>query len=407
MVAPTFVVVGASLAGARAASALRDEGFDGRVVLVGEEAALPYERPPLSKSYLRGESSLAAAEVFDEAHYASHDIELLLGVAATGLDATRREVRLADGSTIEFDRLLLATGASPRRLTVPGASLDGVHYLRSARDADVIRAAAAAGGPMVVIGAGWIGTEVAASARQLGAEVTVVDVAGVPLERVLGTEVGGVFAELHRAHGVRLRLGTGITGLRGTGHVEEVTLDDGATLPAAAVVVGVGVEPRTELAAAAGLAIDNGVVTDAQLRTTVDSVFAAGDVASAFHPRYGTHLRLEHWSAALNQGPVAARNMLGGAVEYDRTPFFYSDQYDFGMEYRGWARDFDLVVFRGDRTEGAFLAFWLWERRVVAAMNANVWDVGDQLDALVRAATPVDPARLADAQIPLEALVPA
>ena len=397
----TNVIVGAGLAGAKAAETLRSEGFGGRIVLFGDEPIRPYERPPLSKTYLRAESAFDDAAVHDADFYASRDIELRTSTAVTSVEPAASEVVLQDGERVGYQRLLLATGAAPRALQVPGADLPGVHTLRTVRDADVIRGAVTAGGPVVVIGAGWIGAEASASARELGADVTMVDLGSVPLERVLGPEVGAVYRDLHQAHGVTLRLGLGIDAIGGAGHVEEVRLTDGSVLPAATVVVGIGVLPRVELAATAGLEVDNGVQTDAYLGTSAPQVYAAGDVANAWHPLYGTHIRLEHWSAALNQGPVAARNMLGLTTPYEKVPYFFSDQYDLGMEYRGRAPGDDPVVFRGDPAGGAFIAFWLHDGVVAAAMNANVWDQGDAIDALLAARCPVDPGALADPDVDL------
>ena len=400
----TFVIVGASLAGAKAAETLRAEGFDGRVVLIGDEALRPYERPPLSKEYLRGDKDFDAAAVHPAGFYDEHDIDLRTSTTVTAIGPAERSATLASGEQIAFDRLLLATGALPRRLSVPGADLPGVLYLRSVEDADTLRQAIGPRGQVVVIGAGWIGAEVAASARQLGAAVAMVELAAVPLERVLGPEVGAIYRDLHLGHGVDLHLGVGAESFIGSTVVEAVRLSDGTVLPATRVVVGVGVAPRAELAEAAGLAVDNGIVVDEHLETSVPGIFAAGDVANAFHPRYGTRIRLEHWSAALNQGPAAARAMLGQDVVYDRTPYFFSDQYDLGMEYRGWAPGFDQVVFRGDPTSGAFLCFWLRHGKVTAAMNANVWDAGDAIEAFLRADRLVDPARLGDPEIDLTGL---
>lgn len=391
-----IVIVGAGLAGAKAAETLRTEGYGGRIVLVGDEPVRPYERPPLSKDYLRGEAGFDAAAVHEAGFYAGHDIELRTATTVTALHPSDSAVELADGERIRYERLLLATGAAPRPLPIPGADLPGVHMLRNVADADAIREAVTGGGPLVVIGAGWIGAEVAASSRQLGAEVTMVDLVEVPLERVLGKEVGTVYRDLHRGHGVTLRLGVGIEAIDGAGRVEEVRLGDGSVLPAATVVVGVGVTPRVDLAAAAGLEIDNGVRTDAYLGTSAPQIYAAGDVANAWHPFHETWIRLEHWSAALNQGPVAAKNMLGLATPYDKVPYFFSDQYDLGMEYRGWAPGYDEVVFRGDPAGGEFIAFWLGDGVVRAAMNANVWDQGDALEALLIARATPDPAALAD-----------
>jgi 3-phenylpropionate/trans-cinnamate dioxygenase ferredoxin reductase component len=392
----TFVIVGAGLAGAKAAETLRFEGFDGRVVLVGEEPYRPYERPPLSKQYLRGERAFEDAAIHPAEFYHRQEIDLRTSTTVRTLDAARREVTFASGERLGYDRLLIATGATPRRLRIPGSELDGVYYLSNLSDADSLRKAITQGSQVVVAGAGWIGAEVAASARQLGASVSLVERGSVPLERVLGKEVGGIYADLHAAHGVDLRFGAGVDALLGSSVVEGVRLSDGTVLPAKVVVVGVGVEPRTELAGHAGLSIDNGIIVDEFLQTSVPGIYAAGDVANVFQPRYGGHIRLEHWSAALHQGPVAALNMLYHKKAYQRVPYFYSDQYDLGMEYRGWAPVFEEVVFRGDVTSGQFLAFWLHEHRVIAAMNANIWDLGDILERLVDVDRTIDSSMLAD-----------
>jgi 3-phenylpropionate/trans-cinnamate dioxygenase ferredoxin reductase component len=397
----THVIVGASLAGAKAAETLRAEGFEGRVVLVGAEAKRPYERPPLSKDYLRGEAGMEKVYVHDAGFYAEHDIELQLERRAVGLDPSSGELALDNDERLRYDRLLLATGAQPRRLPVPGGELDGVLYLRSVEDSDALRERLDHGGAVVVVGAGWIGAEVAASARQRGLDVTVLDPLGVPLERVLGVEAGTVYRDIHTDHGTKLLMGVGVEAFEGGTAVERVRTSDGRALECDFVVVGVGVEPRTELGANAGLRLDNGIAVDDQLRTSAPGVFAAGDVANAYHPFYGERIRVEHWANALNQGPAAARNMLGGAEPYDRLPYFFSDQYDVGMEYSGYARTWDRVVFRGDPASREFIAFWLVEDRVVAGMNVNVWDVTEPIQALIRDRVPVDDRRLADTDIPL------
>ena len=403
----TFVVVGAGLAGARAAQTLREEGFDGRIVLIGDDSERPYERPPLSKGYLQGAEPREKAYVHAPDYYAEHDIELRTGVTASGLDAADRSVLLSTGERLRADAILLATGAEPRRLTgAPGGSLPGIHVLRTMADSDALRAALDGAGRLVVVGAGWIGSEVAASARALGVEVTIVEPLSVPLERVLGTDAGAVFRDLHRDHGVDLRLGSGVEAFEGAGRVERVRLAGGETVDADVVVLGVGVAPRTRLAEGL-LEVSDGIVCDAALRTSVEGVFAAGDVARAFHPRLGAHLRVEHWANALNQGPAAARSMLGRPVSYDRVPYFFSDQYDVGMEYSGHAVGWDRVVFRGDPATREFIAFWLKDDRVLAGMNVNVWDVTEPIQALVRAGRPVDVRALADPDVPLETLVPA
>jgi 3-phenylpropionate/trans-cinnamate dioxygenase ferredoxin reductase subunit len=403
----TFVIVGASLAGAKAAETLRAEGFDERVVLIGAEDERPYERPPLSKDYLRGEVDRETVYVHPEGFYADHDIELRLGRTAVSLNTAARELALDDGERLRYDRLLLTIGAEPRSLSIPGGDLDGVLYLRSVADCDALRERLDRGGRVVVIGAGWIGAEVAASARQRGLEVTVIDPLTVPLERVLGTEVGAVYRDIHLDHGVQMLLGTGVEAFEGANAVERVRTTDGRELDCDFVVVGVGVQPRTVLAAQAGLAVDNGILVDEHLQTGAPGVFAAGDAANVHHPFYGERIRVEHWANALHQGPIAARAMLGEPDVYDRLPYFFSDQYDVGMEYAGFARTWDRVVFRGDPATREFIAFWLTGDRIVAGMNANVWDVTDPIQRLIRERVAVDDRRLADPHVSLEDLVPA
>jgi 3-phenylpropionate/trans-cinnamate dioxygenase ferredoxin reductase component len=400
----TVIIVGASLTGAKAAETLREEGFDGRLLLIGAESERPYERPPLTKDYLRSESPREKTYVHSEAFYGEHDIELITDTAVTALDPGRARVTLENGRELGYDRLLLATGAEPRRLSIPGAGLDGVHYLRTLADCDVLRERLKANGKVGVVGAGWIGAEFAASARQLGAEVTVIDAASVPLERVLGPEVGAVYRDVHRDHGVELQLDTGVEAFEGDISVQRVRTSDGRTIDCDFVVVGIGVVPRTLLAEAAGLRTDNGILVDERLATSHPDVYAAGDVANAWHPFYDRRVRVEHWANALNQGPAAARAMLGLDVVFDRIPYFYSDQYDLGMEYSGFATEWDQVVFRGDPADRVFVAFWLREQRVVAGMNVNVWDVNEQLQALIRSRRAVDPATLSDPDTPLESL---
>ncbi len=400
----TFVIVGASLAGAKAAETLREEGFDGRLVVIGDEDERPYERPPLSKDYVRGESEREKIYVHPERFYDEHDIELRLGHRARDLNTTARELTLDGGERLRYDRLLLATGARPRHLTIPGSDLDGVLYLRSVQDADALHARLDHGGSVVVVGAGWIGSEVAASARQRGLEVTVIEPAAVPLERVLGAEVGAIYRDIHADHETKLLLKTGVQAFEGDTSVQRVRTSDGRALVCDFVVVGVGVEPRTELAALAGLTVDNGIVVDECLQTSDPAVFAAGDVANAAHPFYGEPIRVEHWANALHQGPAAARNMLGRGETFDRLPYFFSDQYEVGMEYSGFARTWDRVVFRGDPAGREFIAFWMREDRVVAGMNVNVWDVTDPIRNLIRDRVPVEDHQLADPDVALEDL---
>jgi 3-phenylpropionate/trans-cinnamate dioxygenase ferredoxin reductase component len=401
----TFIIVGASLAGAKAAEELRSAGFDGRVVLLGAERERPYERPPLTKDYLRDESPREKAYVHEEGFYADQEIELDTGAEVSGVDVDASRVTLADGRELSFDRLLLTVGAEPRRIGVPGADLEGIHYLRTLADCDVLRERLQAGGRVAVIGAGWIGSEFAASARQRGLEVTLIDPLPLPNERVFGSEIGSFYRDVHAEHGVQLRLGDGVAAFEGDGRVQGVRTDSGAQVDCDFAVVGIGVSPRDGLARDAGLEVDDGIVVDEALRSSAPNVFAAGDVARAWHPFLGERIRVEHWSNALNQGPAVARAMLGEAISYDRIPYFFSDQYDVGMEYSGYARDWDEVVFRGDRAGGEFVAFWLRDDAVVAGMNVNVWDVNEHVQALIRSRATVDVGALTDADTPLESLV--
>lgn len=403
----TFVIVGAGLAGAKAAEALRAEGFDGRVVLIGDEADRPYDRPPLSKGYLLGNTEREKIYVHSEQWYADHDVDLRLGIQVTEIDRAARQVHTSQGDTVRYDKLLLATGSSPRRLDVRGADLSGVHYLRRVADSDALRSAFAAAQRVAVIGGGWIGLETAAAARAADCKVTLIERESLPLLGVLGPEVAQTYAALHRANGVEMRMGAEVIEIIGTAdEVAGVRLGDGDVIPADAVVVGVGIVPNVGLAEAAGLPLDNGVVVDEHLATTDTDVFAAGDVANAYYPVLGTRLRLEHWSAALNQGPVAAANMMGRSTAYDKVPYFFSDQYDSGMEYSGYAPrgGYDEVVFRGDVDSGEFIAFWCKGATVRAGMNVNIWDVNDAVEALVRSGAPIDPSKLADPDVPLTEL---
>jgi len=404
MTKPTFVIVGASLTGAKAAEELRTGGFDGRILLIGAEPERPYERPPLTKDYLRGESEREQAYVHPADFYARQEIELVTGVTVTAVEPGRSQVTLDDGRAVGYDRLLLATGAEPRRLQVPGADLDGIHYLRTLADSDLLRERLASRGRVVVVGAGWIGSEFAASARQRGCEVTVVDPMPLPIERIFGSEIGAFYRDVHRQHGVTLLLGDGVASFEGDGAVTRARTAGGREIECDFVVAGIGVIPRTGLAAEAGLTTSNGIVVSAGLQTSAPGIFAAGDVANAWHPSYQRQVRVEHWANALHQGPAVARAMLGQQVSYDRTPYFFSDQYDVGMEYSGYAPEWDEVVFRGDRAAGEFIAFWLRDGRVVAGMNVNVWEVNADVEALIRSGAKVDAGALADPDVPLGTL---
>jgi 3-phenylpropionate/trans-cinnamate dioxygenase ferredoxin reductase component len=401
----TIVIAGASLAGAKAAQELREHGFDGRVVLIGTEPERPYERPPLTKDYLRGESEREKAYVHAADFYGKHDIDLMTGTTVTAIDPDASRVTLDDGSELSYDKLLLTTGSEPRRIAGPGAELDGIYYMRSLADCDVLRRRLDDSGRVVVVGAGWIGSEFAASARQLGLEVTVIDPLALPNERIFGSEIGGFYRDVHVQHGVEMLLGQGVDAFEGDNAVARVRTSAGKVVECDFAVVGIGIAPRTGLAENAGLGVDNGVVTNERLETSAAGIFAAGDVASAWHPFYEQHVRVEHWANALNQGPAAARAMLGEDVSYDRIPYFFSDQYDVGMEYSGYATRWDQVVFRGDRDAGEFVAFWLSDGRVVGGMNVNVWDVNQHVQELIRSRRQVDVSALTDPDTPLESLV--
>ena len=399
---PTFVIVGASLAGARAAEALRTEGFEGQIVLIGHERHFPYERPPLSKGYLLGSEERNSIFVHEDGWYAEHHIDLRLGTGVTAIDRELRQVTLSTGESLGYDKLLLTTGATPTLLPVPGAGANGVQYLRSVDDSDRLRGTLSSASSVVIVGAGWIGLEVAAAARNAGVAATVVSQDELPLLPVLGPEVAPVFADLHREHGVDLRLGTQVDRILVSADAATgVRLADGTEIGADAVIVGIGVTPAAELARAAGLEVDGGVLTDAALRSSDPDIYAAGDVARAYHPLIGTRLRVEHWANARHQPVAAARSMLGQDVAYDRLPYFFSDQYDLGMEYTGYAAPdgYDRVVFRGDVGKREFVAFWISRGLVLAGMNVNIWDVTDDIRDLIRDGLPVDPERLANPAI--------
>ena len=400
----TFAIVGGGLAGAKAAEALRDNDFDGHVVLFAAEEHLPYERPPLSKEYLAGKKELGDFTVASSAWYRDHHVELQLGTEVSAIDPRAHTVSLPDGSAVRYDKLLLATGSRPRRPPISGADAEGVHVLRTIDDADALKSALAEGSSLAVVGGGWIGLEVGAGARDRGVNVTVVEMAELPLMAALGREVGEVFAALHRQHGVDLRLGASVQEITTAGgKATGLKLGDGSTVDADAVLVAVGAAPNTALAEQAGLVLgDGGVLVDSSLRTSDPDIFAVGDIAAAEHPLFGVRIRTEHWANALKQPAVAAAGMLGKAEEYAELPYFFTDQYDLGMEYTGYAPDYERVVFRGNVDGREFVAFWLdRDNRVLAGMNVNIWDVLDDVKSLIRSRAPADPDRLADPQQPL------
>lgn len=399
-----LVIVGASLTGAKAAEAIRETGFDGQVVLLGSEAKPPYERPPLSKDYLRGEAD-EKPFVFDHGFYAERDVELHTGANVTAIDPETSTIAIDGSPEVRFDRLLIATGAEPRHLPLPGADLDGIVYLRTIEDSEALGRQLAEGTKVTVVGAGWIGSEVAASARQKGCEVTMIAPEEVPLERVLGMELGTFYLGVHTGEGVDFMAGTGVTGFKGSDRVESVITDSGEKIESDLVVVGAGVMPRTSLAEGAGIATDNGILTGADLQTDAPGIYAAGDVANAWHPFYERRVRVEHWANARRQGAAAGRAMAGERVSYDEIPYFFSDQYDVGMEYVGFVTESDRILYRGSIEEREFIAFWMNGDRVVAGMNVNVWDVSDTISDLIRSRTEVDTAKLTDSDVDLASLL--
>jgi 3-phenylpropionate/trans-cinnamate dioxygenase ferredoxin reductase component len=404
----TFVIVGGGLAGAKAVEALRDSDFDGQIILFAEEEHLPYERPPLSKEYLAGKKTLSEFTVQNSDWYRDHDVDLRLTTRVSALDPAAHTVGLPDGATVHYDKLLLATGSASKRPPIPGSDAAGVHYLRTYDDAEALNSILAEGSSLAVVGAGWIGLEVAAGARQRDVNVTVVETAKQPLMAALGETVGKVFATLHREHGVDLRLQAQVDEIStDDGTANGLKMRDGSTVAADAVLVAVGAKPNIELAERAGLSMgDGGVLVDASLRSSDPDIYAVGDIAAAEHPLFATRIRTEHWANALKQPTVAVAGMLGKPGEYAELPYFFTDQYDLGMEYVGHAPSFDRVVFRGDVAGREFVAFWLdADNRVLAGMNVNIWDVLDDVKALIRSRTPVDADRLADPQSPLSDLM--
>jgi len=403
----SIVIVGGGVAAARAVEGIRDSGSDSPIVLVAGEEHLPYEKPPLSKGTLAGDDPLESAVLHPEEWYAERGVTLRLRTEASAIDPAAHTVALADGGTLPYGRLLLATGSTARRLDVPGADLANVLTLRSMDESAELRSRLVAGSDVVLVGAGWIGLEVAAAARIHGCNVTVIEPQPTPLFGVLGLEVGGWFTRLHESHGVTFRFGDGIVELAGDGAVSAVVTNDGERIEADTVVVGVGISPNVDLAAAAGLDVDNGILCDAALRTSAADVFAAGDVANWFNPTLGRRIRVDHWANANDGGYAAGQSMAGVEVSYGPVPFFFSDQYDVGLEYAGYVpRDVEpTVLFRGDPASNEFMAFWLSDGRVLAGMHVNVWDTIDDVQALIRSGAAIDESRLADPSVPLSQLL--
>jgi 3-phenylpropionate/trans-cinnamate dioxygenase ferredoxin reductase subunit len=408
MPAPSAIaIVGASLAGASAAATLREEGFDGRVVLLGAEPQLPYDRPPLSKAYLRGGMPFEKTLLRPPEFYSERGIEMRLGTTVSRVDAEKRRLELQDGEPIEFDCVLVATGGRNRRFPIPGLDLPGVYDLRTVADADRIRQVIARGGRAVVVGLGFIGAEVAGSLRECGLEVVAIEPFKTPLFRALGEEIGRVVEGLHRDHGVDLILGDAVAAFEGSGRVERVVTRSGRRVECDFAVFGLGIEPAADLVAGSGVRVDNGIVVDELCRTNVPGIFAAGDVANHYHPVCARPMRVEHWQNGVKQGAAAARSMLGRGKPYDEVHWFWSDQYDANIQYAGFHADWDAIVIRGSLTERKFLAFYLDRGRVESVVAINQGRDLRRALPLIRARVPVDPARLQDPSVDLRTLVPA
>lgn len=403
---PTFVIVGANLAGGRAAEALRKNGFDGRIILIGEEPDAPYERPPLSKEYMRHEIEKSKLFILSADFYRTNQIELRLGYRAEKLNITEKWVELDDGEQVSFDKLLLTTGAKVRKLTVPGSDLQGIYYLRDIADCEAIGAELQPGKRLVVIGAGFIGAEVAASAREAGVEVTIVEILPVPMSRVLGEEMGKIYGDIHRDHGVTLRLNEGIERFEGNGHVERVVTSSSASIDCDFVVVGVGVVPETSLVEGTEIEVNNGIVVNEYCETNVPDIYAAGDVANFPNPLLGDRMRLEHWQNAQNQGIAAAKNMMGIREPFAEVPWFWSDQYDLNMQLIGHPVHWDQIVFRGSVPDRQFTAFFVKEDKLLAALAVNrPMDIRPCRE-IIQANFPVDLEKLQDESVQMRALMP-
>lgn len=399
------VIIGANLAGGAAAITLRDEGFDGRVILIGAEPHPPYERPPLSKKYLQGEKSLAEITLRPAEFYAEQKIETRFGVWARRVDPPAKMVELETGERIPYDKLLIATGVRNRKLPVPGADLPGIYSLRDVADTDAIRTESIAGRKAVLVGMGFIGSEVAATLRQLGVEVTVVEPLQLPLVHILGEDMGRVFESFHREHGVQMYFEELAVRFEGDSRVQRVITRSGRQIECDFVVVGVGVEPVTEIVEGTGVKLDNGIVVDEYCQTNIEGIYAAGDVARHYHPLIGRHIRVEHYQNAISQGMTAARNMLGRQQVYNEVHWFWSDQYDYNIQYAGFHGEWNQFVVRGSLEERNFIGFYLKDQRIGAAVALNRPKDLRLTMPLIQAKTQVDANHLADESVKLRSLL--
>jgi 3-phenylpropionate/trans-cinnamate dioxygenase ferredoxin reductase component len=398
----TILIIGGGQAGAQAIDTLRREGFSGRLVLIGDEPQLPYQRPPLSKKYLSGEMAADRLSFRHQTFYDEHRIELKLGRRAVRLDAATRQVELVDGEIVAYDRLLLCLGAESRQLTCPGADLPGVHYLRSLADVAPIQAGFKPQARVVIIGGGYIGLETAATSRKMGCEVTVLEMADRIMNRVVAPCVSGYFADEHRAHGVNILCDMRVVRLEGTGRVERVVCADGSSHAADLVIVGVGAVATTELASKAGLRCDNGIVVDEYCRTSDAAIFAAGDCTNHPSLRFGRRVRLESVDNAFEQAKTAAFNLLDRPVAHDRVPWFWSDQFDNKLLIVGLSQDYDRQVLRGDPAARSFSVCYLKGGELLAVEAINHSKDYMAARKLIAERALLNPEKLADPELPLK-----
>jgi 3-phenylpropionate/trans-cinnamate dioxygenase ferredoxin reductase subunit len=401
-----FIIVGANLAGGTAAITLREEGFDGKLILIGAEPHLPYERPPLSKEYFQGKKSFAETVLKPEAYYTDHQIQLRLGVQATRVNSREKVVELASGEKLFYDKVLIATGVRNRQLRIPGATLEGIYNLRTVTDADRIRAECQSGRRAILVGMGFIGSEIAASLRSYGVEVIVIETFKTPLYRVLGEQIGKIFESFHREHGVQMVFEEVVTAFEGTRRVQRVVTSRGRRLDCDFAVVGIGVEPVTEIVSNAGVRLENGIVVDEYCQTSVEDIYAAGDVANHYHPIFGQQIRVEHWQNAIQQGQAAARSMLGKREPYQDIHWFWSDQYDYNVQYTGFHREWDDLILRGQPDSYNVTAFYMRQSRIQAAIAINRGKDILRARSLIKAGVPVEADKLRDESVDLRSLLP-
>lgn len=399
-----LVVIGAGQAASQLVVSARQLGFDGRISVISGEPWLPYQRPPLSKKYLAGEFDRERLFIRPESFYAERGIDFLMQRSVMEIDAAARTIRLDDDATMSYDFLALTTGAAPRRIDIPGSTLGGIHYVRTIADVEAIRAELGEGRRVVIVGAGYIGLEVAASCTALGASVTVLEAAPRILGRVVCDTTAQFFSELHAGHGVSIHCGTAISEFRGNAHVNAVVLADGTIHHCDCVIVGIGVTPNVQLAQQAGLACENGISVDAQTRTSVPGIVAAGDCTSHPHPLIGARVRLESVQNAIEQGRCAASTLFADPRTFEDVPWFWSDQYDIKLQIAGFARDYDTTIVRGDAASKSFAVYYLSGTRLIAVDAIGAPREFITAKKLLAARAALDPEAVANTSVDLEAV---